>query len=152
MTIEEEIKGRFRNEYHKGLINLTYTVKQLSYDFFHSLKKHNLTEPQYNILRVLRGFQSEGPSSILFIKERMLDKHSDVSRLIDKLYERGLITRTESKLDRRQKEITITLDGLRLLDNMHQCEKKVDTLLQNLTTEEVTELNRLLDKIRHTDQ
>ena len=53
MKIEDEIKGRFRNEYHKGIINLIFTVKQLGYQFLQSLKKYQLTEPQYNILRVL---------------------------------------------------------------------------------------------------
>ncbi len=70
MKIEDELKGRFRNEYHKGAINLTFTVKQLGYQFLQSLKKFQLTEPQYNILRVLRGFRSEGPASINFLKER----------------------------------------------------------------------------------
>jgi len=55
MKIEDEIKGKFRNEYHKGLINLTYTAKQLSYEFYQSLKKHGLAEQQYNVLRILRG-------------------------------------------------------------------------------------------------
>jgi len=148
MEIEDEVKGRFRNEYHKGLINLIYTVRQLNYLFLQSLKKHGLTEPQYNILRVLRGFRSEGPSSIGFLKERMLDKSSDVSRLVDKLYEKGYVERAENPLDRRQKNIEITEKGLALLDAMHECEKKAETLLDNLTPEEVKELNRLLNKIR----
>ena len=91
MRIEDEIKGRFRNEYHKGLINLIYTVNQLSYLLMQSLKAHGLTEPQYNVLRVLRGFRSEGSVSINFIKERMLDKSSDVSRIVDNLYGKGLV-------------------------------------------------------------
>ena len=148
MEIEDEVKGRFRNEYHKGLINLIYTVRQLNYLFLQSLKKHGLTEPQYNILRVLRGFRFEGPSSIGFLKERMLDKSSDVSRLVDKLYEKDYVERAENPLDRRQKNIEITEKGLALLDEMHECEKKGETLLDNLTLEEVNELNRLLNKIR----
>jgi MarR family transcriptional regulator, multiple gene regulator MgrA len=148
VSIEEELKGRFRNEYHKGLINLSYTVKQLSYNFLQSLKKHKLAESQYNILRVLRGFRSEGAVSIGFLKERMLDKHSDVSRLVDKLHERGLIDRTENKVDRRQKAIVITPKGLELLSAMDECEEKVDTLLGRLDAEEILLLNKLLDKIR----
>ncbi len=148
MKIEDEIKGRFRNERHKGLINLTFTVKQLSYNFLQSLKLHGLTEPQYNILRVLRGFRSEGPSSIGFLKERILDRSSDVSRLVDKLYEKGLIDRKENDTDRRQKDVEITEKGLELLVDMQECENQVDDVLHNLTDEEVVELNRLLDKIR----
>jgi len=148
MKIEDEIKGRFRNEYHKGLINLTYTMKQVSYDFHQSLKKHGLTEQQYNILKVLRGFRKEGPLSIGFLKDRMLDKKSDVSRIVDKLFFKGLIIRQESPADRRQKDLEITNKGLELLTRMDNCEKIVDTLLSNLSLEEVKELNRLLDKIR----
>ncbi|MFA5817808.1 MAG: MarR family transcriptional regulator [Bacteroidales bacterium] len=148
MKIEEEIKGRFRNDYHKGMINLAYTVKQLSYEFLQFLKKHELTEPQYNILRVLRGNRQGRPASIGYIKDRMLDKSSDVSRIIDRLYEKGYIDRNENPDDRRQKDIAITKKGLELLDKMVDCEKKVDMLLENLTPDEVKELNRLLDKIR----
>jgi len=149
MKIEDEIKGRFRNERHKGLINLSFTEKQLTYSFLQSLKKHGLTEPQYNILRVLRGYHSEGPSSIGFLKERMLDRSSDVSRLVDKLYDKGLVDRKENTSDRRQKDVVITEKGIQLLSHMHDCERKTDTMLQNLTDEEVNELNRLLDKIRN---
>jgi MarR family transcriptional regulator, multiple gene regulator MgrA len=148
MNIEEEIKGRFRNEYHKGIINLNYTVKQLSYKFNQNLKKHDLTEPQYNVLRVLRGNRTEKLISIGFIKERMLDPSSDVSRIVDKLYERGLLDRKECPNDRRQKSLQIAEKGLALLDEMFYCEKEVDQTLNKLSMEEVSELNRLLDKIR----
>ncbi len=148
MKIEEEIKGRFRNEYHKGTINLIYTVKQLMYQFIQLLKAHGLTEPQYNILRVLRGYRKEGPASIGFLKERMLDKNSDVSRIVDKLYEKGLVERKENADDRRQKDIEISKKGLELLAAMDDCERKTDSLLENLNPHEVKELNNLLDKIR----
>ena len=148
MFIEEEIKGRFRNDYHKGLINLTYTVKQLSYEFHKSLKAHGLAEQQYNVLRILRGFRSEAPLSIGFIKQRMLDNYSDVSRIVDRLFEKGLVRRKENPDDRRLKSVEITKMGLELLDNMYNCEQKADTLLQNLSPDEVIQLNSLLDKIR----
>lgn len=148
MSIEEELKGRFRNDYHKGLINLTYTAKQLSYEFFQSLKSYGLAEQQYNVLRILRGFRPEAPLSIGFIKERMLDKDSDVSRIVDRLFEKGFVNRTENPADRRQKSVEITDAGLALLDKMFSCEQKADTLLNNLTPIEINELNRLLDKIR----
>lgn len=148
MNIEEAIKGRYRNDYHKGLINLIYTVNQLNYDFMRHLKKHKLTEPQYNILRVLRGFREQGPCSLGFIKERMLDKSSDVSRIVDKLYAKGLVTRCESTADRRRKAIEISVKGLTLLEAMGDTDTKADSLLSNLTPEEVATLNKLLDKIR----
>ena len=148
MTIEEELKGRFRNDYHKGMINLTYTTRMLSYEFFQSLKKHGLAEQQYNVLRILRGFRSVAPLTIGFIKERMLDKDSDVSRIVDRLFDKGLLARKENAEDRRQKSVSITEKGLALLDSMLECEKAADKLLSNLSAEEVAELNRLLDKIR----
>lgn len=148
MEIDEEVKGHFRNDYHKGLINLIYTVNLVSYDFFQSLKNHGVTEQQYNVLRILRGFRSQAPVSLGFIKERMLDKNSDVSRIVDKLHRRGLISKDINGSDRRQKAIEITEKGLNLLSSMLDCEKKVDLLLKNLTPDEVRQLNRLLDKIR----
>ncbi len=148
MTLEDELKGRFRNEYHKGLINLTFTTKQLSYEFYQSLKKHGLTEQQYNVLRILRGFRAQGSLTIGFIKERMLDKDSDVSRIVDRLLEKGYLTRMENSEDRRQKLLKITEMGLHLLDSMFECEKTADKLLDNLSATEIGELNRLLDKIR----
>jgi len=147
MKIEDELKGRFRNEYHKGLININYTSNKLTYEFLQFLKKHKLTSQQYNILKVLRGNESK-PYSIDFLKERMLDKNSDMSRIIDRLYLKKLVKRTENKVDRRQKDIEITQKGLDIINNMDECELKVDTLLSNLTLDEVNELNRLLDKIR----
>jgi DNA-binding MarR family transcriptional regulator len=148
MKIEDEIKGRFRNEYHKGLINLNYTTRKLSYEFFQALKEHGVTEQQYNVLRILRGFRSEAPLSIGFIKERMLDKDSDVSRIVDRLFANQMLTRCENPEDRRQKAVEITDKGLELLNSMLTVEKRVDTLLGNLTEEEVVQLNYLLDKIR----
>ena len=152
MSIEEEINGRFRNEYHKGFINLTYTVKMLSHEFHKSLKTHGLTEPQYNVLRILRGFRSQSPLSIGFIKQRMLDKDSDVSRIVDRLFEKGLLSRKENPDDRRQKSVEINTKGLELLDKMFICEQKVDTLLKNLSMDEVKQLNYLVDKIRENKE
>lgn len=152
MKIEDEIKGRFRNEYHKGVINLGYTYKQLGYEFNQSLKAHGLAEQQYNVLRILRGFRAEAPLTIGFIKERMLDTNSDVSRIIDRLFEKGFVSRLENPNDRRQKSVEITEKGLDLLDKMLNCELKVDTLLKNLSQNEVVELNRLLDKIRESEE
>ena len=148
MRLEDEIKGRFRNEYHKGLINLTYTTRILGYRFIQDLKKHDITEQQYNVLRILRGFRAEAPLSIGFIKERMLDRDSDVSRLVDRLYNSGLVLRYEDKTDRRKKSVEISEKGLEMLNNLLETELSVDQLLKNLTESEVEQLNYLLDKIR----
>lgn len=147
MKIEDEIDGRFRNEYHKGMINLIYTTNLLNYDFLQTLKRHELTPQQYNILKILRGFGLK-PRNIEFLRARMLDKKSDISRIIDRLYKRGFIGRCEANKDRRQKDITITSAGLDLLSKMDECEKQVDKMLKNLTENEAIILNQLLDKIR----
>lgn len=148
MKIDDEIKGHFRNDYHRGIINLVFTVKQLLYEFLKLLKQHGLTEQQFHVLRILRENNSNSPLSIGFIKDHMLDYDSDVSRLIDRLYVKKLVNRKENRSDRRQKSVEITQKGLILLEKMSLVEQKEDTLLKNLTKEEIKEFNHLLDKVR----
>jgi DNA-binding MarR family transcriptional regulator len=111
------------------------------------LKKHSITSQQYNVLRVLRGFGPE-PRSIDFLKERMLDKSSDMSRIVERMFKKALVERAENLNDRRRKDIRITKEGLNLLGQLDECEKKVDNLLSNLSQEETIQFNMLLDKIR----
>jgi len=77
-----------------------------------------------------------------------LDKNSDVSRIVDKLFEQDLISRTENGSDRRIKDVQITQKGLELIETMKDCISKEDMMLKNLNADEISELNRLLDKIR----
>ena len=147
MRIEDELKGRFRNDYHKALINLVYTSNAINSKFISYLKQRGLTAQQYNVLRVLQGHKSEA-RSIDFLRERMLDKNSDMSRIVERLYQKKLVDREENEADRRQKKIKITTSGVELLDQMLECERKADTLLSNLNTQEISEFNQLLDKIR----
>lgn len=148
MRIEDEIKVHFRNDYHRVIINLTYSVNHLNYQFLQQLKKHKLTDQQYNILMVLSTFNNSGPVSIGFIKERMLDKNSDVSRIVDRLVEKELVSRKENATDRRQKDLELTDKGVALISEMDYCEKETDNLFQYLTLDEVRQLNNLLDKLR----
>jgi DNA-binding MarR family transcriptional regulator len=148
MKIDEEIKVHFRNDYHRVIINLTYTVNQLNYQFLQQLKRYRLTDQQYNILMVLSTFNCAGPVSLGFIKERMLDKNSDVSRIVDRLVEKELVSRKENLTDRRQKDLEITEKGVALISEMGYCEKETDNLFQNLKLDEVRQLNHLLDKLR----
>lgn len=147
MKIEDEIKSNFRNDYHKALVNLYYTNNVIGEQFFKMMKEYGLAAPQFNVLRILKG-QNTNAASIGLIKERMLDKNSDVSRIVDRLYKKKLVERKESKADRRQKDVIITKKGLELLEKMAICEKKEDDILSNLNSEEVKLLNELLDKIR----
>ena len=147
MSIEDEIKSKFRNDYHKALVNLYYTNNVIGEQFFKMLKNYGLAAPQFNVLRILKG-QHPQAASIGLIKERMLDKNSDASRIVDRLYKKKLVERKESEADRRQKDILITKKGLELLDKMVVCEKQEDDILSNLNIDEVKLLNGLLDKIR----
>lgn len=147
MKLEDEIKSKFRNEYHKAIVNLYYTNNIIGEQFFKMLKEHGLAAPQFNVLRILRG-QFPNAVSVGTIKGRMIDKNSDASRIIDRLYGKKLVERSECNEDRRQKDVLISKKGLDLLTKMEVCEKQEDELLSNLTEEEVKTLNHLLDKIR----
>lgn len=147
MKLEDEIKSKFRNDYHKALVNLYYTHNVIGEQFFKIMKEYGLAAPQFNVLRILRG-QHPDAVSIGLIKERMLDKNSDVSRIVDRLYKKKLVERKESKTDRRQKDVVITKKGLKLLDKMTICEEREDSILSKLNKKEVKLLNDLLDKIR----
>jgi DNA-binding MarR family transcriptional regulator len=147
MSIEKEIKSKFRNEHHKASVNLLYTCNWLQ----EQLKKHfdrgGLTNQQYNILRILRG--SDAPLSTLKIRERMLDKMSDTSRIVDRLVVKGLVDKKINTVDKRLVDITIAQKGLELINWLDNFADDVDGTMQNLSDEEVTLLNNLLDKIRN---
>lgn len=147
MKLEEEIKSKFRNDYHKALVNLYYTNNVIGDEFHKMLRKNNLTAAQFNVLRILKG-QVPKAVSIGLIKERMLDKNSDTSRIIDRLYKKKLIDRKENKFDRRLKDVLITKKGLELLNKISVYEEQQDEILSNLSAKEVKLLNALLDKIR----
>jgi len=147
VKLEDEIKSNFRNNNHKALVNIYYTNNLLADQFVAMLKNYGLAAPQFNVLRILRG-QLPNAVSIGLIKTRMIDKNSDVSRIIDRLYKKGLVERKECDADRRQKDVFISKKGIALLEKMAKCEEQQDKLLANLTKKEVDQLNTLLDKIR----
>jgi len=147
VRLEDEIKSSFRNEYHKALVNLYYTNSLIGQKFFKLINKHGLATPQFNVLRILKG-QYPKAATIGLIKDRMVDKNSDASRIVDRLHKKELVNRTESQIDRRQKEVIITQKGLDLLEKMSFCEEEEDAILSNLNKQEVQHLNMLLDKIR----
>ena len=149
MKLEEEIKQStpFRDEYTKLAVNILYTHGWLINTYSNFLKKHSITTPQYNILRILRG-QYPDPASISLLKERMLDKMSDASRLVDRLIVKGLVERKICPNDRRKAEVLITKKGLSLLKELDVIDNNLKTTLGNLTEEEAKKLNTLLDKLR----
>ena len=146
MKIEDEIKSTFECEHQKALVNLMYTNFQITASMRDHFKQFDITAQQFNILRILRG-QSPNACSIGLLKERMLDKSSDVSRIVDRLLLKKLIQRTECKTDRRQKDIMITKKGLDLLKIIDADDTRYSSLI-NLSLAEAEQLNTLLDKVR----
>ena len=148
MKLEDEIKQPvFKNDYQKALINLLYTSGWLQLKQSALFKPFGLTLPQYNILRILRG-QHPKPATISLLIERMLDKTSNASRIVDKLEAKELVTRKQCSTDRRTVDVLITQKGLDLLKEMDVYDEGKGSGLTNLTEAEAHELNRLLDKIR----
>ncbi|WP_368045659.1 MarR family winged helix-turn-helix transcriptional regulator [Mucilaginibacter sp. BT774] len=148
MQIGEEIQSnKFEDNYHKAVINITYTHLWLSNTFRCKFEKHNLTQQQFNVLRILRG-QYPNPATINMIKERMLDKMSDASRIVDRLMQKGLVSRCTNNKDRRAVDIRISEAGLEILSKMDEEFKTKEIFKNNLTEEEAGKLSDLLDKLR----
>lgn len=149
MSLEKDInQSKFNNEYQKGIVNLVYTYNWVTEKLKAILNEENLTLQQFNILRILRG--SKEPLSTLQIRERMLDKMSDTSRLVDRLVLKSLVIKKTSKADKRLVDVTITKKGLRILANLDKREKAMDNILEVLSEKEAKSLNNLLDKIRNS--
>ena len=150
MSLENDIhQPKFRNEYHKMTVNLIYTynwVMEQSRKFF---DKADLTPQQFNILRILRG--AGQPLSTLQIRQRMLDKMSDTSRIVDRLLKKGLVKKVVCKTDRRLVDVTISEKGLKLLEKLDEYSDEMDAFLLNISAEEANTINHLLDKLRKSE-
>lgn len=147
-SIGEEIKQRhFKTEYNKLLINILFTGSWLNGLQSQIFKNYCITPQQYNSLRILRGQHPEC-ASVNLLKDRMIDKMSNVSRIIDKLKDKDLVTRKTSKHDRRQVDVKITQKGLDLLDQIAIEMEDWEKQLHNISEEEAATLNNLLDKWR----
>jgi DNA-binding MarR family transcriptional regulator len=150
MSIEKDInQSSFRNEYQKGIINIIYTYNWLNEKMKKIFDREGITGQQYNIMRILRG--AGKPISTLQIRERMLDKMSDTSRIVDRLVLKGLVKKNTCKDDKRLVDISISQSGKKLLEKIDLYEKDMDALLSNLFIDEAKTLNKLLDKIRKSD-
>ncbi|MCC3153925.1 MarR family transcriptional regulator [Hymenobacter sp. BT770] len=148
MRIEDEIKQPiFRDEFQKAHINLLYTAGWLQLRQTAAFKPFGLTLPQFNILRILRG-QHPLPATVALLIDRMLDKTSNASRIVDRLEEKQLVTRTVCPANRRAVDIRITKAGLDLLDRIEEAGVTNPGGINQLTPAEVHQLNTLLDKIR----
>ncbi len=148
MKLEEEIKQKsFANPYQKLMVNVLYTGSWLGLMEANYLKEHGLTLPQYNVLRILRGQYPE-PVTVNDIINRMLDKSSNASRIVDKLVGKNLAERKVCKKDKRAVDVQITKSGLRLLSVIDKELPKWEKRVKSLTRTEADTLNSLLDKLR----
>lgn len=148
MRIDDEIQStNFEDNYHKVAINISYTSGWLSNYFRIYFDKYNITQQQFNILRILRG-QYPKPATINLLKERMVDKMSDASRIVDRLIQKELVSRCTNNKDRRAVDIRISEMGLQTLAKMDQEFKTKDILQGNLSEDEAAQLSDLLDKLR----
>ncbi|WP_111321443.1 MarR family winged helix-turn-helix transcriptional regulator [Algoriphagus chordae] len=147
-SLEEAIKQKeFKDPYNKLVVNLLYTHSYLVSAQNGILKPFDLSPEQYNVLRILRG-QNGVPTTVSSIQQRMLNKMSNASRLIDKLKAKQLLARNECPNDRRQVDILITEKGLQLLNDLQSSMEGFNTQVLNLDEEEVGLMNTLLDKLR----
>ncbi len=148
MRIDDEIQStNFEDNYHKVAININYTSGWLGNYFRCHFDKHNLTQQQFNILRILR-WQYPKPATINLLKERMIDKMSDASRIVDRLIQKELVSRCTNNKDRRAVDIRISELGLQTLAKMDEEFKTREVLKNNLSEEEAGQLSDLLDKLR----
>lgn len=147
MKLEDEIAQRkFQSNHQKAVINLLYTANWITARHSAQLKPYDITQQQFNILRILRG-QHPTPASIKLLKERMLDKMSDASRLVDKLKTKGLVERKTCKADRRNVDVVISEKGLELLATLDYLDEQFKKIVA-LSDAEAEQLNLLLDKMR----
>jgi len=149
MKIEDAIQVKsFINEHHKLLVNLQFTNSWLQEILTKWLKPYGLTIQQFNVLRILRG-QHPNPATVNLLIERMVDKSSNVSRLVEKLRVKELIVRQVNSSDRRQVDVLITNKGLSLLGKLDETYTKVENKFIHLSKNEAETLNKLLDKFRN---
>jgi DNA-binding MarR family transcriptional regulator len=145
--IEEAIQqSKFRNSHQKAVINLIYTANWLQNKHHSFFKQFGITGHQYNILRVLKG-QYPKNISATEIKSRLLDQNSDVSRLLERLMQKQMITKIASENDKRASDVFISEQGLELLLQIEKHQKEIDFAI-NLSPEEASQLSDLLDKCR----
>ena len=148
MEIGKEIKqSKFKNEHHKLFINILFTGSWLNTKQTCHIKPYGISSQQYNILRILRG-QHPNPATVNLLIDRMMDKNSNASRLVEKLRMKNLVERATCPDDRRAVNVAISKKGLDLLIEMDKCEEKCINELKTLSSKEAEQLNSFLDKLR----
>lgn len=148
MKIEESIQQQnFVSSHQKAMINILFTQGWLKDRISGNLKPHNITMQQYNVLRILRGQYPKGLTTSE-IRDRMLDKMSDASRLVDRLEKLKLVEKKRNIDDRRLVAVKLSDQGVTLTDKIRHDEENGQNYLENLSDDEANLLSDLLDKIR----
>jgi DNA-binding MarR family transcriptional regulator len=148
LTIEKDSRQSkdFRNERHKALVNLIYSFNWVKNNLQAIFEREGISMQQYNILRILNG--SDVAISTIDIRERMLDKMSDTSRIVDRMVLKKLVKKKLNKTDKRLVDITITPKGRALLAKLDTYNQEIDSIISSLTLNEAAVLSNLLDKMR----
>lgn len=150
MELAQEIGiSSFRNDWQKASISILYTYGFMSNGHEQFFKRHGLTSQQYNVLRILHD-QFPKPVSTSFLREKMLDKMSDASRLVNRLNVKGLVEVAQNSTDKRLVNILISGEGQKMFDSIEGDLPNLDALMQGLTLEEAQQLTMLLDKVRES--
>ena len=149
MKLEEEIgQKEFKSDIQKMLVNILYTSNWLQYQLADNLKGYGITPQQFNILRILRG-QHPNPARMHLLQERMLDKMSNASRLVERLRKKRLVIRKICKNDRRAVDVKITDNGLTLLKELDSMENEWQQRFIKLDNKDINKLNIILDNLRN---
>ena len=147
MSLEKDInQSKFRTEHQKVIINLIYTYNWMNERLKSFFDKEDITPQQFNILRILRGAAT--PISTSQIRQRMLDKMSDTSRIVDRLITKALVKKMVCPGDKRMVDVTITAKGKKLLEKLDAFELTMDAIAGSLTEADAKNVNKLLDKMR----
>lgn len=148
MKIGEELKqDKFVNAQQKAHLNTMFTANWLIASVREILKPFEITHQQYNVLRILQG-RKQSPCSSDSIKDVMIDKSPDLTRLLDRLIDKGLVSREVCEENRRKLDIRITDKGMELLKTITPRIAVHHRQSKTITDVEATELSRILDKMR----
>jgi DNA-binding MarR family transcriptional regulator len=136
-----------RNDHQRALVNIQHTYYFIINQMNDAFKKHDITRQQYNVLNILKD-QHPKAASVNLIKAKMLDKMSDVSRIVERLRIKGLVIRQSAEKDKRAVDVTITPRGIEFLTTLDPEISRLSDSVSSLTAEETASLNHMLDKIR----
>lgn len=152
MKIEDELQVKqFSSEWQRATVNVLFTASWLTLILEKRASRKNITLQQFNALRILRGQHPHACTNNL-LRSRVIGNTPDVSRLVDRLVKKELVSRTKGELDRRSVDLLITQKGLNLLEEIEADMMLTDFLPHRITAQEATQLSNILDKLRGAEE